>query len=108
MDKVKNMNSAFFSLPEKTLPNAFHGKIVVRNWTIRHIGAGIGLLGGLLILFGANFLIIFEYFEGAKQRGTWLLAVVLPLWILGAHCFDKIEDSDKKRRAEFDRKIESE
>lgn len=70
------------------------------NWTVWHIGAGIGLLGGLLILFGACFLIIFEYFYNEKPHGNWLFPVVLPLWIFGAHCFDKIEEAEKAKKFE--------
>src|SRR5687767_8715268 len=87
---------------EKVLPKILisRPKTKAANWTVWHIGAGIGLLGGLLILFGASFLVIFEYFFNEKPNGNWLFFVVLPLWIFGAHCFDKIEDLEKAKRFE--------
>ena len=67
------------------------------GWTIWHIGAGVGLLGGLFILAFAGFLTIFQFLYSENPHGSWLYMVVLPLWVLGAHCFDKIEDIDKAR-----------
>ena len=67
-------------------------------WTIWHVGAGIGLLGGTFVLACAAFLTIFQYFYSETPHGSWLFAVVLPLWIIGAHCFDKVEESEKTRR----------
>ena len=71
------------------------------NWTIWHVGAGIGLLGGTLLLFCGCFLIIFQYFSGEKPIGVWLFLAVLPLWIIGAHCFDKVDEMEKARRNEY-------
>jgi hypothetical protein len=70
------------------------------NWTLWHIGAGVGLLGGLLILCGASFLTVFEYFYNEKPHANWLFMTVLPLWILGAQCLDKIEEAEKARKIE--------
>jgi hypothetical protein len=75
-----------------------------RFWTGWHVGAGLGLLGGTLVLFGAAFLTIFQFIYGEIPHGNWLFAVVAPLWILGAHCFDKVEQSDKARRIEYCRR----
>lgn len=74
------------------------------NWTIWHIGAGLGLLGGLFVLVCAVFLTVFQYFYGEAQHGVWLYAIVLPLWITGAHCLDKAEEIDKARRIEYCRR----
>ena len=71
------------------------------RWTIWHVGAGIGLLGGMLLLFCGCFLIIFQYFSGEKPIGVWLFLAVLPLWIVGAHCFDKVEEIEKTQRIEY-------
>lgn len=70
-------------------------------WTIWHVGAGIGLLGGTFILACAVFLSIFQYFYGEVPHGVWLYVIVLPLWVVGAHCFDKVEELDKARRIEY-------
>jgi hypothetical protein len=69
--------------------------------TIWHIGLGVGLLGGLAVLFGASFLIAFQYLAGEHQTGVWLYLAVLPLWIIGAHCFDKVEEIERARRIEY-------
>ncbi len=99
MNNEKNISSPFLYASEKILLNSRINKseTVARNWTIWHVGAGIGLLGGLLVLFGTAFLIIFEYLTGEKSLGNWLFAAVLPLWIFGAHCFDKLEELEKER-----------
>lgn len=87
--------------------NALTGTFVNRKevsenyWTIWHVGAGVGLLGGTLILFCAAFLTVFQFFYRETPHGSWLFAVVLPLWIIGAHCFDKIDDLEKARRVEI-------
>jgi len=101
MTNEKNISNPFVSAPEKLFSNINKREIVVKNWTIWHIGAGIGLLGGLLILFGTAFLIIFEYFAGEKPVGEWLFLAVIPMWIFGAHCFDKLEDLEKEARNEL-------
>lgn len=100
------MTNPFVNPTEKILLNVFTGKKenTAKNWTIWHIGAGIGLLGGTLLLGCAVFLIIFQFLYSEKLHGSWLFFVVLPLWILGAHCFDKIEEIDKTRRIEYCRK----
>lgn len=97
------MTTHFVNPANNTLPKIFTNKkeIPEERWTIRHVGAGIGLLGGTFILACAVFLSIFQYFYGEAQHGIWLYAIVLPLWIIGAHCFDKIEELDKARRIEY-------
>jgi hypothetical protein len=70
-------------------------------WSIWHIGAGIGLLGGALLLIGSCFLIVFQYFSGEETAGVWLFLTILLLWILGAHCLDKVEEIEKVQRIEF-------
>jgi hypothetical protein len=97
MTNEKNIANPFVSA--KVFSNI--NKTAAKNWTIWHIGAGIGLLGGLLILFGTAFVIIFEYFAGEKPVGEWLFLMVIPMWISGAHCFDKLEDLEKEARAEI-------
>lgn len=71
-------------------------------WTIWHIGAGIGLLGGTFLLACAAFLTIFQFFYSEAPHGSWLFAVVLPLWVFGAHCFDKVEEEiNRIRKSEY-------
>jgi hypothetical protein len=62
------------------------------NWTIWDIGAGLGLLIGTCIFAAAVFLTVLSYFYSEHPHGSWLFLAVLPLWVLGAYCFDKIED----------------
>jgi hypothetical protein len=97
------MISPFVSSTEKILLNIFTGKkeITAKNWTIWHIGAGIGLLGGTLLLACAVFLTIFQFLYSEKPKGGWLFFVILPLWVLGAHCCDKIEETGRTRRIEY-------
>lgn len=97
------MTNHFVNTANNALPqNLINRKESAENyWTIWHIGAGIGLLGGTFILFGAAFLTIFQFLYSENPHGSWLFALVLPLWIIGAHCFDKVEESDKARRIEY-------
>ena len=100
------MINHFANPAENTLPQTFINRkeSAAENWTIRHIGAGLGLLGGTLLLAGACFLTVIEYVYGEKTHGVWLFLPTLPLWILGAHCFDKIEDAMKTEKLEYCRK----
>ena len=101
------MTNHFANLADNALPKAFINKKEIppdNYWTIWHIGAGVGLLGGMFILACAVFLTIFQFLYSENPHGIWLYAVVLPLWILGAHCFDKIEDIDKARKIEYCKK----
>ena len=72
-----------------------------RRQTFWRVGAGVGLLGGTFILFGAAFLTIFQFLYSENSHGSWLFALAFPLWIFGAHCFDKAEGIDKARRIEY-------
>jgi hypothetical protein len=92
------MTNHFVNMTETNLSKAVSRKkdSIGSSWTIWDIGIGIGLLGGTLLLFGGCFLIIFQYFSGEKPLGVWLFLAVLPLWVIGAHCFDKIEETKKK------------
>ncbi|MGC2235686.1 MAG: hypothetical protein WA584_05970 [Pyrinomonadaceae bacterium] len=96
------MTNYFTTSASDTLPRTFINKkeIPEGRWTIWHVGAGIGLLGGTFVLACAVFLTIFQYFYGEVPHGVWLYAVVLPLWIVGAHCFDKVEEIEKTERIE--------
>jgi hypothetical protein len=100
----KNMTNYLSNSTKTIFPISISGKTAAGRWTIWHVGAGVGLLGGFLILFGAWFLIVSEYFLNEKSRGVWLFLAVLPLWIIGAHCFDKIEETDKAEREAYCRK----
>lgn len=73
----------------------------LRNWTLLHLAAGIGLLGGTFLLFAAVFLTIFEYFYSENPHGNWLFLAVLPLWVMGAVCLDKVEDAEKAERIAY-------
>jgi hypothetical protein len=100
------MINHFANPAEKTLPKTFiyQKESVAENWTIRHIGAGVGLLGGTCLLAAACFLTLIELVYGEKTHGVWLFLMVLPLWILGAHCFDRIERAEKAGKLEYCRK----
>jgi len=93
---------------DDTLPKAFFHEKGMRgnHWTIWHIGAGVGLLGGLLTLGFASFLTVIQFLYSENSHGSWLYMIVLPLWVLGAHCFDKVEDIDKARRIEYCKNME--
>ena len=65
---------------------------IAENWTKYHTGAIFGLLGGLVILLGAIFLTVFEYFAGEKSHSFWLFLSIYPLFAIGAHCLDKISE----------------
>ncbi len=97
------MTTHFANPAKEFAPNVFTRKKenTAKNWTIRHIGAGIGLLGGTLLLAFAVFLTVFQFIYGEKSHGGWLFALVLPLWFFGAHCFDKIEETDRAKRIEY-------
>jgi hypothetical protein len=97
------MTNHFVNSANNTLPKTLINKKEIRNnfWTIWYVGAGIGLLGGTFVLACAVFLTIFQFLYGEQPHGSWLFAVVLLLWIIGAHCFDKIEEIDKAGRIEY-------
>ncbi len=67
-------------------------EIIGGNWTIWDIGVALGLVGGTGIFAVAVFLTVLTYFYSENPHGSWLFLAVLPLWVLGAYCFDKIED----------------
>jgi uncharacterized membrane protein len=70
-------------------------EIIGGNWTIWDVGANLGLLGGTWIFAVAVFLTVLAYFYSENPHGSWLFLAVLPLWVLGAYCFDKIEDRNE-------------
>lgn len=86
------------TLPKNVINNK---ELTDKFWTIWNIGAGVGLLGGLGLLAGAVFLTIFQYFYSETPHGSWLFLAVLPLWVLGAYCFDKIEAQEKSRQLKY-------
>lgn len=91
------MTNTLTNAAEKLTPHIStdNREFITENRIIWRLGAGVGLLGGLLILFAGIFLLIFEYFGNERLHTTWLFAAVLPLWFLGAHCFDKIDAAEK-------------
>jgi hypothetical protein len=95
----KNMTNQLINVTETRFSNSLNKRRAIPRgyWTIWHIGAGIGLLGGTLILACAVFITIFQYSYGETPHGVWLYLVVLPLWILGAHCLDEVEEIEKAR-----------
>ena len=97
------MTNNFTNPANNALPKTFINRkeVAEGRWTIWHVGAGIGLLGGTFILGCAVFLSVFQYFYGEAQHGIWLYAIVLPLWIIGAHCFDKVEEIEKAQRINY-------
>ena len=100
------MTNHFANPAANTFPETLSGKKESRaeNWTIRHVGAGVGLLGGTCLLAGACFLTVMQHVYGEKTHGVWLFLMVLPLWIFGAHCFDQIERAEKAGKLEYCRK----
>jgi hypothetical protein len=92
---------------KSTLPEAIfaHKETSNTRRTLLRFAAGIGLHGGTCILFGAIFLTVFEYFYSEKLHGNWVFLAVLPLWIIGALCLDKLEFAEKARRIEYCKEI---
>ncbi len=74
------------------------------NGKARQIGACVGLLGGAAIFFGTIFLFAAEYIYDEKSHGVAMIFVAFALLTGGAHCLDKIEESEKFRRLEFCRR----
>lgn len=70
--------------------------VVAETWTKYHIGAFAGLMGGLVILIGAIFLTVFEYFSGEKSHSFWLFMSIYPMFAVGAHCLDKMSELKKR------------
>ncbi len=100
------MTNHFVNSADKNLAFNKKKEFVSNYWTVWHIGAGIGLLGGTILLACATFLTAFQFVYGEIPHGSWLFALVLPLWAFGAHCFDKNDDLEKARRNEFYKNIE--
>ncbi|MER3430808.1 MAG: hypothetical protein C4325_04580 [Blastocatellia bacterium] len=67
-------------------------------WTKYHMGATVGLLGGLVVLLSAVVLTAFEYFSDEKSHSFWLFLAVYPLFALGAHCLDKISEMKRESK----------
>jgi hypothetical protein len=97
------MRSHLLNIAEQQISKAFVTKneSTLKNRMLWNFGAIVGLLGGTCLLFGAAFMTVFEYFYSETPHGNWLFLTVLPLWILGAACLDKIEDAEKADRIEF-------
>ena len=75
-----------------------------RGWNRNTCGAVVGLIGGILVAVTGSLFTAASWLTGpiwhgvALQRlGTALLAAMIPLLLLGAHCLDV---SDKKREVE--------
>lgn len=107
LSKEKHMTNHFVNSAVKPLPITKKKESAGSLWTIWHIGAGIGLLGGTFLLLAcAAFLTIFQFLYSEEPHGSWLFAVVLPLWIIGAHCFDKVEEIERAGKIEYYKKLE--
>jgi hypothetical protein len=101
------LNQTKDSSTEEVFDPEHAGDNLSRNdWTKYHIGALIGLPGGILALLGAVFLNFFDFVEGDRPHGIWLFVAAYPLFALGAHCLDKIGELKKANRAKK-MKIES-
>ncbi len=96
------MTNQFLNHPQNTLAeNVFAYQLkdrnaIAENWTKYHSGAVLGLTGGLVILLGAIFLTVFEYFSGEKSHSFWLFLSIYPMFAIGAHCLDKISELKNK------------
>jgi hypothetical protein len=104
----KTMTNHFTKTAEASASKPFSGDISGGVRTLWRLGAGVGLLGGTFVLAAAVFLMIFQFLGGEVPHGSWLFAVVLPLWILGAHCFDKLDETDQARRVDFENRLAAE
>ncbi|HEY0461820.1 MAG TPA: hypothetical protein VGC97_21995 [Pyrinomonadaceae bacterium] len=81
------------------IPQAAARNLDADSWTKYHLGALVGLPGGILVLLGAIFLNVFDLAAGAKPHGIWLFVAAYPLFALGAHCLDKIGEMKKAAKA---------
>lgn len=66
-----------------------------RNLIFWDIGATVGLLGGTWFFAAAVFMTISEFLFSEQPEGSWMFLAVLPLWVIGALCYDKTVDADK-------------
>ena len=78
------------------------------HWTIRHVGAVFGLVGGFLAGIGGLILCAATYFAAASISeitlindanavGTCLTISTIPLLMAGAYCLDKLDESVKQK-----------
>lgn len=76
-----------------------HAGPVARDWSCA--GACVCLGGGLLAGLLGSVLTAISWFEGAgsfQRAGTALLLLLIPLLLAGAHCFDLMEQREKRGR----------
>jgi hypothetical protein len=73
VNEEKKMTNQIFNQTKNPLAeNVFAYKhddrdVIAETWTKYHIGTYIGLIGGFIILLGAVFLTVFEYFAGENR-----------------------------------------
>jgi hypothetical protein len=100
-EEKKMTNQVFNQIKKPLAENVFAYQhddrdVIAETWTKYHIGAYIGLIGGFVVLLGAVFLTVFEYFSGEKSHSFWLFLSIYPLFAIGAHCLDKISELKKE------------
>lgn len=81
---------------EKSAHPAIKKEIPAGKRAFWDIGATIGLLGGVWFFLSAIFMTISEFLFSEHPRGSWMFLAVLPLWVFGALCYDKVEDAEKQ------------
>jgi hypothetical protein len=97
--EVKKANEAVIA-GQTVKPRRPHGN----QWTLHSVGAICGLSGGMVTcLFGCVLTVLAWVSSGSQGRheataGTALLAMTIPLLVLGAHCLDLV-DRDNDRNA---------
>ena len=69
-----------------------------RGWTLRSVGAGVGVCGGFFVGIAGCALTALSWFIGAHWHslpiaatGTVLLILTIPLLLFGGHCLDLCE-----------------
>jgi hypothetical protein len=95
---VKKANEAVID-GQTVKPRRPHGN----QWTLYSVGAICGLSGGFITCLLGSLLTALAWLSSGSQgheatAGTALLAMTIPLLVLGAHCLDLV-DRDNDRNA---------
>ena len=73
-------------------------------WTMGLMSsASLGAIAGLsgILIGAASFVGLASGMRWTSSLVTWLIVISFPLFVLAAHCLDRLDDVEKRIRAEY-------